>query len=289
MNRYLAGLLEQQSGIEWQDLAPMIAAGSLTLFLDGLNECPNELYENCRAEISTLRKEFLSARIFISDRLSSKWEEFGLPTFEIQAIGRTQQHQLLYAYIGDDRRVEQLLEQLRSQRGGESIASSPMLLRIVAAVTADVSDIPAGRAALYRLFFATWHKRELNKPHQTNDEFPWSLEEVVRALSELAYQLRLRGMVRCRRSYASEIVMPIVGASAETFIETLANGLVLTRAEKFGTVGFMHETFQEYLCAEYMAARQYDLRNLCKTWRPMWWCPVFFHLMGFSRFGTVMD
>lgn len=255
----LAGLLEQQSGIEWRDLAPMIGGGSVTLFLDGLNECPAALHESCRSEISTLIKEFPGARLFISERLSSSWDEFGLPAFEIQAMGHAQQRQLLRAYVNDDRRVDQLLEQLRGQRGGESIARSPLLMRIVAAVTADASDIPAGRAALYRQFFATWHKRELIKPFQTKDEFPWSLDEIVRALSELAYRLRLRGVVRCRQSYARDIVTPIVGVGAETFIETLANGLTLTRADKFGTVGFMHETFQEYLCAEYMAARQHDL------------------------------
>jgi hypothetical protein len=255
----LAGALEQQSGIEWRDLAPMIAGGSVTLFLDGLNECPTALHESCRAEISTLLKEFLDARIFISERLSGSWDEFGLPAFEIQAMGHAQQSQLLRAYVNDDRRADQLLEQLRGQRGGESIASSPLLMRIVAAVATDASEIPAGRAALYRGFFATWHKRELSKPLQTKDAFPWSLDEIVRALSELAYRLRLRGVVRCRQSYARDIVTPIVGLGAEAFIETLANGLVLTRADRFGTVGFMHETFQEYLCAEYMAARQHDL------------------------------
>lgn len=76
-----------RSGIEWQDLAPQVAAGDVILYLDALNECPDSLYDSCRTEIASLLREYPDARAFVSARSSNAPEEFRLATFEIRSMG----------------------------------------------------------------------------------------------------------------------------------------------------------------------------------------------------------
>ena len=255
----LAGLLQTRSGIEWQDLAPQVAAGDLILYLDALNECPDSLYDSCRTEIASLLREYPDARVFVSARSSNAPEEFRLATFEIRSMGRPQQLRFLEALLDEANRAAELLDRLYRQPGGETIAGSPVLLRIVAEVARETSDIPAGRAALYRRFLETWHRRESMKAGLSGAEFPWGREQVIDALSVLAFRARQKGWGTCRLHQARDILVPVLGEDVDRFIDRIAQGLILTRDEEGGTVGFWHETIQEYLCAEYLAARHEDL------------------------------
>jgi hypothetical protein len=252
----LAGLLQERSGIEWQDLAPQVAAGEVILYLDALNECPDSLYDSCRTEISSLLREYPDARVFVSARLSNAPEQFRLATFEIRSMGRPQQLRFLEAFLDEANQAGELLDRLYCQPGGETIASSPVLLRIVAEVARETNDIPAGRAALYRRFLETWHRRESDKARA---EFPWGCEQVIDALSVLAFRARQKGWGTCRLRQARDILVSVMGEEVDRFIDRIAQGLILTRDEEAGTVGFWHETIQEYLCAEYLAARHEDL------------------------------
>lgn len=252
----LAGLLQRRSGIEWQDLAPQVAAGEVILYLDALNECPDSLYDSCRTEIASLLREYPDARVFVSARSSNAPEQFRLATFEIRSMGRPQQLRFLEAFLDEANRAGELLDRLYRQPGGETIASSPVLLRIVAEVARETNDIPAGRAALYRRFLETWHRRESDKARA---EFPWGREQVIDALSVLAFRARQKGWGTCRLRQARDILVSVMGEDVDRFIDLIAQGLILTRDEEAGTVGFWHETIQEYLCAEYLAARHEDL------------------------------
>jgi|GEM_PF-2862778 len=255
----LAGLLQKRSGIDWQDLAPQVAAGEVILYLDALNECPDSLYDSCRTEIVSLLREYPDARVFVSARSSNAPEEFRLATFEIRSMGRPQQLRFLEAFLDEASRAAELLDRLYRQPGGETIAGSPVLLRIVAEVARETSDIPAGRAALYRRFLETWYRRESMKAALSGGEFPWGREEVIDALAVLAFRARQKGWGTCRIHHARDILVSVLGEDVDRFIDRIAQGLILTRDEEAGTVGFWHETIQEYLCAEYLAARHEDL------------------------------
>lgn len=261
----LAGLLQKRSGIEWQDLASRVAAGDVILYLDALNECPDFLYDSCRTEIAGLLREYPDARIFVSARSSNAPEQFGLATFEIRPMAHPQQLRFLEAFLDEAGRAAELLDRVYRQPAGEKIASSPVLLRIVAEVARETNDIPAGRAALYRRFLELWHRRESMKAGMGGAEFPWGHEQVIDALSVLAFRARQKGWGTCRLHQARDILMSVIGEEVDRFIDRLAQGLILTRDEGAGTVGFWHETIQEYLCAEYLAARHEDLGSNALT------------------------
>jgi hypothetical protein len=255
----LPGLLHRRCSIEWHDLLPQVAEGRVVLYLDALNECPDSLYESCRSEIAGLLREYPGARIYLSARSSTAMEEFELPTFELRPMERSQQVEFMGALLGDPERATALLDDIHQQPGGDAIASSPVLLRIVAEVARESEVIPSGRAALYRRFLETWYARETRKAGLSGDRLPWTLGQTIDALSVLAFGLRCKGRVTCRLQHALDLVSPILGEDAASFLDRVSQGLILSGDRSAGTLGFWHETVQEYLCAEYLATRHMDL------------------------------
>lgn len=279
----LAGLLQTQSEIEWQDLAPLVAAGEVSLYLDGLNECPDQFYENCCTEVASLLREYSEARVFVSTRSANVPDNLQLATFEIRPMERQQQCSFLQAYLHDDGRSEEILDKLHRQPGARTIAGSPILLRIVAELAREGSDIPAGRAALYRRFLEASYRREAGNAVRAGAEFPWSLEQVTDALSELAFRTRQKGTGTFSTDRARDILIRIVGENVDRFIDWMTQGTFLVRSGATGVISFWHETMQEYLCAEHLANRHEDLAPKVLTGRSglrpgTWAMPVAFAL-----------
>jgi cold shock CspA family protein len=255
----LPALLQRSSGIDWEDLAPEVASGEVVLCLDALNQCPDSLYESCGNEIANMLVEYPELRMLISSRSASDVEQFGLPSVEIRPLDSSQQIRFLQAYISEHGRAADVLDRLCQQPGGNSIAGSPILLRIVAEIARESSVLPTGRAALYRRFLEVWCQREIDQALLRGDLFPWSREQVMDALSSLAFRARRRGWSTLSVDQVSQIMIPLLGKDVDRFIDQMAQGFTLTRDEQGGTVGFWHETIQEYLCAEYLVARHQDL------------------------------
>ena len=275
----LSGLLQQASGIDWQDLAPLVAAGEVALYLDGLNECAADLHDSCLTEITAWLTEYPQARIYLTTRATQVPEGLGLTTFEIEPLDRAQQVQLLEGCIGKDGRATEILDKFYDQPGASVIAGSPILLRIVAAVASDLQDIPAGRAALYRRYIDTWCRREAITAAKSGRDLPWAAQQVIRALSDLAYLTRRDGVGTVTVRRARDIVLPILGEETEPFLDWVCQGTILTRNPGTGTISFWHETIQEYLCGAYLAAHHEDLNisALADRVRPgIWAMPIAF-------------
>lgn len=255
----LAGQFESVSGIKWQDLAPLVAEGRVTLYLDGLNECPDALYESCCVDLASLLGEYPDARVRVGSRSSAVPENLGLATFEMQPLDHEQQLKVLRELLGDDHRSEDTLDRLYRQPGAAKIFSSPLLLRIAAEIVREGSEIPRGRAALYRRFVETWYRREAGSADRGSAGLPCSLGQMVDALTELAFRMRQGGLSTLTIDRVQKLLSPILGEEADSFIDWTAQGTILARSEATGAIRFWHETIQEYFCAEFLAERHEDL------------------------------
>lgn len=255
----LAGQFERVSGIKWLDLAPLVAEGRVTLYLDGLNECPDALYESCCVDLASLLREYPDARVRVCSRSNAVPENLGLATFEMQPLDHEQQLKVLRELLGDDRRSEDTLDRLYRQPGAAKIFSSPLLLRIAAEIVREGSEIPLGRAGLYRRFVETWYRREAESANPSSAGLPCSLDQMFDALTELAFRTRQGGLSTLNVDRVQELLMPILGEEADRFIDWTAQGTILARSKATGAIRFWHETIQEYFCAEFLAARHEDL------------------------------
>lgn len=257
----LAGLLASESGIDWQDLAPRISAGELTLCLDGLNECPDLFYDQCLAEIAGILREYPAASVLLTSRTAQLPPGLGLEIFVLEAMDRACQSQFLAAYLEQPRKAESILEQLHLDAGGSTIAGSPMLLRIVAEVARETDEIPNERSALYRCFLDAWFRREVETSRLGGQTLRWGHELTISALAELAFRARQKGSGRMTLAQAHDLLIHRLGEDTERFIDWASQGTVLVRNVSRGDLVFEHETIQEYLCAEYLVARHEDVHS----------------------------
>ncbi|WP_158270883.1 RNA-binding domain-containing protein [Thalassorhabdomicrobium marinisediminis] len=255
----LAGLLATESGIDWQDLAPRVGAGELTLCLDGLNECPDLFYDQCLTEIAGILREYPAARVLLTSRSAQLPPELKLEVFELEAMDRACQSKFLATYLEQPQKAESILEQLHLHDGGSAIAGSPILLRIVAEVARETDEIPNERSKLYCSFLDAWFRREIETSRHGGETLPWDHELTITALAELAFRARQKGSSRIPRPQAHALLIHRLGEDTERFIDWASQGTVLVRNEGRGELAFEHETIQEYLCARYLAARNEDL------------------------------
>lgn len=257
----LAGLLATESGIDWQDLAPRIGAGELVLCLDGLNECPDEFYDQCLTEIAGILREYPAARVLLTSRTAQLPPELKLEIFELEAMDRACQSKFLAAYIEQPQTAEAILGQLHLHVGGSAIAGSPMLLRIAAEVARETDEIPNERSELYRRFLDSWFRREVDKARCGGQTLPWERELTISALADLAFQSRQKGSGRIPLPQARALLIHRLGEDTERFIDWASQGTVLVRSAGREDLVFEHETIQEYLCAEYLVARHEDMHS----------------------------
>lgn len=257
----LAGLLATESGIDWQDLAPRVGAGELTLYLDGLNECPDSFYDQCLKEVAGVLREYPAARVLLTSRSAQLPPELKLEVFELEAMDRACQSKFLAIYLEQPQKAESILERLHLHDGGSAIAGSPMLLRIAAEVAREADEIPNERSKLYYRFLDAWFRRETETSRRSGETLPWDHELTITALAELAFRARQKGSGRIPLPKAHALLIHRLGEDAERFIDWASQGTVLVRDEGRGDLAFEHETIQEYLCARYLVARHEDLHS----------------------------
>ena len=249
-------LLKQLPGLYWVDIEAKINSGKIILILDGLNECPSKLYEYCHQEIVALLKDYPSAKVVISSRLThepSIESKINYKKFDLCPMNRNQQQLFLNPYL-DENKAQELLDRLYLQPGAEIIASSPVLLKMVANVMEDSVDFPMGIARIYHRSLELWHQREAEKNKQNGNVSFWSFNRVCEALSVLAFQMRVAGKVSCSVSFARDKIDHILGNESQKFLDRIAPGLLLKVDDKKEFLHFAHETVQEYLAAEYLVA-----------------------------------
>jgi cold shock CspA family protein len=259
---HLGRLLQNSSGMAWEDLFPLIFSGQVNLYLDGLNECPAEFLDFCVKELQSLISECPNARVIISTRRTLLPLEFNIAIIEVRPMLPPQQVSFLAAYLEDEPKAERVLDKLLSQTGGRSLASNPILLRIIAEVIREEGKVPVGRAEIFKRFFHCWYKRETEKASASGAKLKWSKNTVQHALSELAYVSVLWGRRLHSFEKVVEILERILGHEVNEFLRWTSQSFLLSKDINTNNFGFWHEVIQEYFCAEYLVERDQDINLL---------------------------
>lgn len=247
----------------------LIDHNRLHLLLDALNECPDHLRNAAVANIQSFIQQFPSAKVTLTSRREDETRSFKLPTFTVQPMGRDQQLRFLGKYLPASPKVPELLDKILSQPGGDSIAANPMLLGMVADIVKKGGTLPRGRATLYQTWLSRWYERECKKAKRASVPLPVeSSQEALSILSRIAFVGRLNGY----RDIPIQLVESKLQANELTLAKRICEGPLLSIDKDI--IHFRHETFQEYLCAEYLVRHKDALDHLAEVDYETWGMPL---------------
>ncbi len=267
----LWGLLTEVTRFDSTHLESLADLGRLWVHLDGLNECPSIMQLSCKNEIRGFLTRFPKCGFLVTTRLGRIGPELGLPTFSILPLDRDQQQRFLAAYFTEDVSALATLEKLWRQPGGDSIASNPFILRLLADIALrDDEGTAWSRAQIYRRYVSAWHRREAAKSARNREFIVPSLPNACQALGALAFRSRHSGMVSVSYDFAVTSLRECLPSHAEEFVHWAGQGLVLTIDPISRIVAFGHETIQEYFCAEYIVRNPGALALLRENDAPAW-------------------
>lgn len=251
----LSLMVEFVTGLDTGQIARLMEENRLRLVIDAVNECPDEFRAAAIQNIGMFLADHPNVPAVISTRHPKELSPLQLPVFHVQPMDEAHRLRYLERYLADGEQARKLLRQLGGMPGGKTVAENPMLLRLVVEVYKESPEkrLPDGRAGLYRRSLRAWYKREDEKAEKAGTKLRWDRRQTFELLATLAFKSRQRGY----RDVPLDEILAIWGDDAENQLEALCQGPIIYCDDEF--VRFRHETFQEYLCAEYLVAHQGEL------------------------------
>jgi len=246
-------MVERNRSLSKEQLEWLAQNNRLQLLLDALNECPIAYGMECVEEIRELLNRFPGMSVVLTSRVTTYKSVLELPVFLIRPMSRDQQMRFLLAHFdNDEQRASDILDQFTQRSKEERLVANPLILRLVVESVRGGRTLPHGRTALYSQFVDRWYERESIKAKNSGGALSWSREQTVSALSLLAFEGR-RGGNRCLPVLDAEEILQRELQNPRGFLEQMGQGLLLSYDTEDNSVSFIHETFQEYLSAEYTA------------------------------------
>jgi len=263
---------DEATGLDQDFLEQVIKDGPAVVLLDGLDETPTRQQRECIAEmVAEAARHFRNSRFVVTSRPPAFEGKAILPDFrqvwidplEDTAVERFLTRWCQMLFVGSERQAQQhvaeLLKALRSRIDIRRMARNPVMLTALAVVHWHEKRLPEQRADLYESII-TWLSRS-----RESREGRLPAEICVNRLQELALAMQNHPegrQVQVTRRWAAEKIAPEWPEeyerkriqTAETFLaeEELDSGIVVRRGDD---IRFWHLTFQEYLAARAIAAR----------------------------------
>lgn len=263
-------LVESCCKISQSNIDALIKEKRLHLVLDALNECPDDCRRDALRGLTNLAEKYPDLPIVVSTRRMEGIDRGCFPAaFEVQPMDRDQQLQLLGGYLRDAKKAESVLSSLEKQPGGADIAKNPHMLKMVAQVMQHTEILPSGRAGLYHSWFAELYECEKRKARQADDRFPWADTRAFQILYRMSFDGRAKG-------HHGWIPLDVAQSSMNdadwSILMRVWQGHLLEIDSK--NVRFRHETFQEYLCAEWLLADPASFIALQEKDYDTWGMPI---------------
>lgn len=254
--------------------------------LDGFDEIPPSERDGAKAQISALVREQPKDSLFLCSRVSNYDWFLGSECnhYKLMPFNEAEISQWVYQWFRDDPdgRWRSLLHALRSEPEVSSIASSPLLLSVVAHHFRYSSVLPQQRAELVERFVDTlcsvWDVSRGVDRRREDDLAPYKRSSV---LAWLAFEMKIRhlSVVTAQNvdSWRKEYSPLSDAPRGEILLQGLDEDTGLIRvAERRQAWAFSHQLFCDYLAANHLVARTGDIGPLVKrlsegdSWHDVW-------------------
>ncbi len=224
------------------------------LILDALNECADNLKPGAKCSILSFLNDYPDLPVVITARKPEDIKEFNFKTYVVCPLDKDHQELYLAKRLNDHDKAVNLLARIYKQPNGASLASNPMLLRMVAEVATenDQAKLPVGRAKLYRTWTRQFFNRERKKEQFAKETLDFNtIEEAISYISRIAFIGRLNsGQRAVPASLVANLIAQRRGEKRSFVFQGPLLRLKYDSEQKSEYIHFLHETFQEYLCGE---------------------------------------
>lgn len=228
------------------ELPDYVKKGNAILFLDGLNEVVPGLYDSTINDIKDLLSAYPLLRLVITSRKYGYSNQLGIAQYEIQAFNESDIKEYTLRRTGSI----DLYHVLWKRNLLHSLASTPLMLKMITDIWIHTNQLPAQFSSLYEKFI----DYQLNKSLAVSEEEKICLLDVY---SNLAFELRNTGYISDSVEHLREITSSYVPNEKceDVADKLLKSGLLVINSlgHGFNYVSFIHETFQEYFCSLFIA------------------------------------
>ena len=227
------------------ELSEYVKNGNAILFLDGLNELNGQIYDSTLLQVKEIISDYPALHLVITSRKYGYSNQLCIAQYEVHAFDDTNVQDYTYKRTGNI----QLYRALKKNRRLYTLASTPLMLKMITDIWTNAGSLPMHLSSLYSKFIDYQLSKSLNITEEEK-------EKLLNVLSLLAFELRHSGYISDSTEHLKEIVGFFVeGRDCERLSdELLKSGLLVINTIEGGYdfVSFIHETFQEYFCSLYL-------------------------------------
>lgn len=271
-----------------------LRSGDARVFLDGLDESPSREDRRIVAQaVEELSAACPSTAIWVSSRATG-YTDAPLRGFEVLTLdgfSRRDTERFVRAWFAEvttshgqsaataDEQTRALLSQIEASDRLKELATTPLLLTLIAVASRAAARLPDRRIELYehiaRVLLERWNDLRSIEPRE--DAARMSMSDAVRILGPLATWM----MEHCpngiaARADAERRVLEALGTDRQDTAPSLARRLLSVAADQVGLlsaigpdqVQFTHRTFAEYFAARQLVRSNASLLERLKD--PRW-------------------
>ncbi len=282
--------------------------GHCVVLLDGLDEVLDPAaHDRAVAEIQHFANEYPNNRLLVTCRVAGWRNQLpGWRVYHVQDFDSDDIHRFISAWYGEvlrtaavnalgpkpadadartaeqrsaaDARIEteRLWEALQHNEGLLRIARTPLILSLITLVHKTRSDLPKGRARLYRecleILLEKWDMedkrlKEANAP---------SLKDKMLALQHVAVYFLREGQVEQESGGLESLLAPLLpdfntpGLTAEGLLRHITERSGVLVETRIGVYGFAHRALADYLAASFLAEQREDAELLGHAAEERW-------------------
>ena len=264
-------------GLDLETLKFFCLAGKAVFLLDGLDEIERSLRDEIASAFADILLRYEGCKILLSGRPhgmdGSVVDRFGASHIRILPLSMDQVEDFItrwFRFVYDEaaslgqKTSRDLIGDVRSHPNITQLIDNPLMLTAVCMLYHDGSELPGQRAALYKKFVSTLLYRRFEDPEKVMNFLmgialemqSQALEGVDRAASvDILGKVYLQEKNESDTDYRNRLNRLFEGIEPDCGLLTL----------KSGQYAFRHLTFQEFLAAAAIIARETDYEEAIKT------------------------